>query len=358
MATTLCLKTCTAIGRYYAALGRPYDNLFIEYCEECEMDEDDDFQDEMENNSFDECMLVEFDEDFPFAREPHNGHTSLQFIYLLIKKCMNNPNITFSKLQIDVSLPEEKAQQIADTVYKKQMPCLELSGFPEPELIYFFAVGYANNLPLLTWLVDAYTMDRTKHYIENKTALHLDDWVLHNPFMKDLMDRNHDKATKLKTAMSAYDNRLLNMLQFESPTIKINDDIQEIADCVSAMPHFLKSLLENRSEEGYPFCVDISFAARDIKHEKIDNDDDMRLDLNPDCIGNVHQKLTANRRCYISEDLPHHVFEDQDKAPIAFASFLMNCYNVFRDKLDDKGQYDKKSFPQHKRFGIFVDRRE
>eukprot|EP01083_Nonionella_stella_P184062 666978_1 len=348
-------KVCTAIGRYYASCGKEYDALFSEFCEENGMEE---LEDEIAEG-WEESLLSDFDDCFPFDAEPNDYKTKKLFVFSLIEKCYNNPNITFCKLpQIDLFLPEEKAQQIADTVYKKQMPCLELSGFPEPELIYFFAVGYANNLPLLTWLVDAYTMDRTKHYIENKTALHLDDWVLHNPFMKDLMDRNHDKATKLKTAMSAYDNRLLNMLQFESPTIKINDDIQEIADCVSAMPHFLKSLLENRSEEGYPFCVDISFAARDIKHEKIDNDDDMRLDLNPDCIGNVHQKLTANRRCYISEDLPHHVFEDQDKAPIAFASFLMNCYNVFRDKLDDKGQYDKKSFPQHKRFGIFVDRRE
>eukprot|EP01083_Nonionella_stella_P099541 279889_1 len=42
---------------------------------------------------------------------------------------------------------------------------------------------------------------------------------------------------------------------------------------------------------------------------------------------------------------------------MAFAQFLMDCFNVFRDKLD-KGQHAKKSFPQHKRFGIFVDRRE
>eukprot|EP01083_Nonionella_stella_P076459 208353_1 len=119
MATTLCLKTCTAIGRYYAALGRPYNSLFSEYCEECGIEEDDVFQEEMDE-SFEDCLLVEFDEDFPFAREPHDDRTRIEFIYLLIKKCMSNPDITFSKLQIDVSLPEEKAQQIADTVYKKQ----------------------------------------------------------------------------------------------------------------------------------------------------------------------------------------------------------------------------------------------
>eukprot|EP01083_Nonionella_stella_P184065 666981_1 len=300
----VCIKTCTAIGRCYAALGLPYDKLFSEYCYDNDI-YDDDLLTELEEEFMD-SILPEFDDNFPFAREPHNDDTRLQFIFLLIKKCFNNPNITFSKLQIDVFLSVEKAQQIADTVYKKQMPCLT-----DPELIYFFAVGYANNLPLLTWLVDAYTIDKTKHYFENKTALHLDDWVLQNTFMKDLMARDQDKSTKLKSAMSSYVNRLLNMPQFESSSIKIDDDIQEIADCVSAMPHFLKSLLENRSEEGYPFCVDISFAARDIKHEKIDNDDDMRLDLNPDCIGNVHQKLTANRRCYVSHDLPHHVFEDQ-----------------------------------------------
>eukprot|EP01083_Nonionella_stella_P300014 1022028_1 len=356
-------EVCTAIGRYYASLGKEYDRLFSEFCDDNGIEEAEELEDELDQGWEDSLLSAEY-YDFPFHAKPNDDETKKQFVFFLIKKCTNNPNITFCKLpQIDLFLPEETVQEIADTVYKKQMPCLELSGFPEPELMYFFAVGYANNLPLLTWLVDAYTMDRTKHYIHNKTTLHLDDWVLHNPFMKDLMDRDHDKATKLKTAMSAYDNRLLNMLQFESP-IKINDDIQEIADCVSAMPHFLKSLLSNRSEERYPFCVDISFAVRDIKHEKIDkarsgDDDDMRLDLNPDCIGNIQQKLTASQRCYVSQDLPHHVFEDQDKSPIAFARFLMNCYNVFRDKLDVyKGQYDKKSFPKHKRFGIFVDRRE
>eukprot|EP01083_Nonionella_stella_P076458 208352_1 len=116
MATTLCLKTCTAIGRYYAALGRPYDNLFSSYCEEMGLDEDDEHVIDEMVNPFDECLLVEFDEDFPLP----NNRTKIEFIYLLIKKCMSNPDITFSKLQIDVSLPEEKAQQIADTVYKKQ----------------------------------------------------------------------------------------------------------------------------------------------------------------------------------------------------------------------------------------------
>eukprot|EP01083_Nonionella_stella_P149615 475479_1 len=128
---TLCAKTCTAIGRYYAAFGRPYDSIFSVYCEEngCDMSYDDfieemdmsydDFIEEMDM-SFEDCMLVDFDQDFPFAREPHNDRTKRQFIYLLIKKCMSNPDITFSKLQIDVSLPEEKAQQITDTVYKKQ----------------------------------------------------------------------------------------------------------------------------------------------------------------------------------------------------------------------------------------------
>eukprot|EP01083_Nonionella_stella_P076457 208351_1 len=119
MATTLCLKTCTAIGRYYAALGRPYNSLFSEFCVDNGLDEDDVLLEEMDQ-SFEDRLLVEFDEDFPFARESHNDRTKLQFIYLLIKKCMSNPDITFSKLQIDVSLPEEKAQQIADTVYKKQ----------------------------------------------------------------------------------------------------------------------------------------------------------------------------------------------------------------------------------------------
>eukprot|EP01083_Nonionella_stella_P196827 723976_1 len=153
-------EVCTAIGRYYDSLGEEYDGLFSAYCEENGIEE---LEDELAEGweHWEDSLLSEFAEyyDFPFHAKPNDDETKKQFVFFFIKKCYNNPNITFCKLpQIDLFLSEETVQEIADTVYKKQMPCLELSGFPEPELMYFFAVGYANNLPLLTWLVDAYTM--------------------------------------------------------------------------------------------------------------------------------------------------------------------------------------------------------
>eukprot|EP01083_Nonionella_stella_P085672 237621_1 len=149
-------EVCAAIGRYYASLGKEYDALFSQYCEENGVEE---LEDEL-CEGWEDSLLADFEEGaFPFDQEPNDDKTKKQFVFFLIKKCYNNPNITFCKLpQIDLFLSEETVQEIADTVYKKQMPCLELSDFPEPELMYFFAVGYANNLPLLTWLVDAYTM--------------------------------------------------------------------------------------------------------------------------------------------------------------------------------------------------------
>eukprot|EP01083_Nonionella_stella_P110131 322069_1 len=205
----LARQTCAAIGQYYASLGKPYDCLFRIYCEENGLDKDDEFLEEL-RTSYDDCLFCAFDKNFPFDKQPKDHATRMRFIYDLIKKCVKNPN-SFSKLLIDVFLSDQKVQEIANTVFPENV-------FAEPELIYFFAVGYFNNLPLLTWLMDAYSMDKSKH-----NELCLEDWAQQNKFMNDLMFVDKDKGTKLNIALSAY-NRLPTSLQHESVT-KINDGI-------------------------------------------------------------------------------------------------------------------------------------
>eukprot|EP01083_Nonionella_stella_P154453 497703_1 len=94
----VCIKTCTAIGRYYAALGLPYDKLFSEFCYGNDM-YDDECLTELEEDPSD-CILTIFDDNFPFAREPHNDDTRLQFIFLLIKKCSIIPTLLFQNCKL------------------------------------------------------------------------------------------------------------------------------------------------------------------------------------------------------------------------------------------------------------------
>eukprot|EP01083_Nonionella_stella_P102830 292926_1 len=217
-----------ALEKYYLTMGRvdyineDGDGKFKQYADDNGF-EDADIRVELEADPTD-CLLVEFDQDFPLANDIE-GDDRLKAIQDILKYIAAHGEAPSpskvkkkkpaSKLQIDLFLSEEQAQRIADNLYKKQLACLQVGGFPEPDLMYFFAVGYMNSIPLLTWLVDAYTMDKTKHYINNvdshqRYTLNLEDWAKQNAFMKDLMARDKQKGCKLRTAMSEYANRLLS----------------------------------------------------------------------------------------------------------------------------------------------------
>eukprot|EP01083_Nonionella_stella_P109602 319786_1 len=95
MATpSLCKTTCAAIARYYKSLGHSYDNIFSEFCADNAFDDDDVLRDEMDIGA-DYCLLVEFDDNFPFKKEPKDDEAKLHFIFDLITKCMANPQISF-----------------------------------------------------------------------------------------------------------------------------------------------------------------------------------------------------------------------------------------------------------------------
>eukprot|EP01083_Nonionella_stella_P226122 803359_1 len=108
---SLCKKTCTAIGRYYKSLDQEYDALFSSYCEENGIDDDGDFQDEMDNSA-DECLLAEFDENFPFknGQPPADDEERLKFIYDLIKRCMTDPDTKFICLSTCKKLTKTMAE--------------------------------------------------------------------------------------------------------------------------------------------------------------------------------------------------------------------------------------------------------
>ena len=126
--------------------------------------------------------------------------------------------------------------------------------------MYFLAVGHKNDFPLLTWLVDAYSLDKTKYYVETEKTLLLDTWIDQNPFMRDLRQESTKRLNKLKAAMVSYSNRILPRLQFTPPT-KVYDDIKAIADYATAMPFVIEQLISDRfTDASPPFCVCYSVA--------------------------------------------------------------------------------------------------
>eukprot|EP01083_Nonionella_stella_P019173 53299_1 len=82
-----------SVGTYYKDLGKPYDALFSSYCEGNGLEDEDAIKEEMEHN-VSNCILLEFDAEFPL-KEKMTDKARAQFIYNLIHQCMKNPNIQF-----------------------------------------------------------------------------------------------------------------------------------------------------------------------------------------------------------------------------------------------------------------------
>ena len=86
----------SGLAKYYAMLGTEYDDLFKEYCEDQGID---DLEDELEN--IDGCMVLEFDDEFPFGNpQPADDDDKKRRILDIIRQCQN-PDVIF-----EVQLPQ------------------------------------------------------------------------------------------------------------------------------------------------------------------------------------------------------------------------------------------------------------
>eukprot|EP01084_Bolivina_argentea_P011002 20551_1 len=118
---------CEALSRYYKSLGKPYDKLFSTYCEDNGLDEET-IEEELKQQPED-CLLVDFDDDFPFEKEPKDRARA---IFDMIIKCNNHPKITFDVPspildQDSFTLEEKTIDEIKET-YEKQCPVLWNTG--------------------------------------------------------------------------------------------------------------------------------------------------------------------------------------------------------------------------------------
>eukprot|EP01083_Nonionella_stella_P033003 90355_1 len=254
MATLIINQIDAGLEQYYLAMGRhDYKNengqgKFYHWAVDEFGWDDEDIEEDL-NEDYDDpddsifCTLDE-DIDFPFKADIEDAKDRFKAIYDILKYIVANGEAPIPQshtthtvqVKIDLFVSEKKAEEIGNVVYKKQLSCIN---FPEPALMYFFGVGYMHHIPLLTWLVDAYTMDKTKHYKPRNEPLTVSAWADQNRFMKHLERRDRKKWFRLGSAMCAYSNRLFKRLQFDSTPFKIDDDIEEIVNYVSAVPDLL-----------------------------------------------------------------------------------------------------------------------
>ena len=251
------------LGKYYTSYGRGYNGYWKTFCEENEWETIEDLADEFAADTVtSDCLVLDFENvnQFPIYSDDKEAiYKILKDIYLY-KLLPPQEEKEKVKLSININIPQSIADEIIDKVYKAQLSCIAKLSENEPTLLYFLAVGfvvcyalcswkciskypllmiysYANHrMPFLTWMVDAFTMDRQKDYTENnkKTAMTLEQWANQNQFMIELTQKHPKKAEDLKSAMKAYSKRMIPRLQYSPPT-KIDDKISEIVDYVSAI---------------------------------------------------------------------------------------------------------------------------
>eukprot|EP01083_Nonionella_stella_P263959 895988_1 len=297
---TLAHKIDDALEKHYIAMGRTdyYDESgtgkFYDWMEEngWDMENQDEWLEAIEedlNEDYDdpeETMFYDFIEemDFPLSDDIKDDSDRFEAMRDILKNIVKAPPIeamrdaTYKAPPIELSISEEKVQEIGDIVYKKQIGWLGDMWVFEQTFFYWLVVGFMNNIPLLTWLVDAYTMEKTKNYLKNATdPFNVSVWAEDhsNKFMKNIRNKNESFRDTLERAMKSYLDRFFPRLTYCS-SFKINDDIEEIVHYVSAVPYFLSRVMNNDDQMNTPFSVDICVAVRGVQYDDtyLDDDDD------------------------------------------------------------------------------------
>eukprot|EP01083_Nonionella_stella_P227268 806494_1 len=385
----------TALENYYKSLGRDDyrnedgDGKFKLYCDNNGF-ANGDMEEELGPNSTMEasqCLFVDFDQGPDGVPLDDNGITSdeerLIAVLNLLKHIYKHgeppsQNAIQSKLSIMFDIPKHLIANAQNKIFKKQLShCI--GGFNELDLLHFFAVGHANDIPFLTYMVDAFTLDQAKHYFDGKQeqTMTLQDWIQSNAFFKQLTECNPELSQKLKMAMTAYTTRVMPRLSVSiGSRILVNDNISEIVDYVVAIPHFIKILLNDSANISPPFCIDVLFAVQEVVVAVNDEEDskeeakDPEYDPNIDHIGNVQERLKSNGCVCTTQTVPDTVYQFQpsqqlDKEAesklIAFRRFFDLGYKEFRatlSKTKPHDEFNSSTYPNGKRFGIFVDRRQ
>eukprot|EP01084_Bolivina_argentea_P081845 148193_1 len=296
--STIIDDICEALSRYYKSLDKPYDKLFSTYCEDNGLD---DVAEELKQPPED-CLLVDFDENFPFEKEPRN---KARAIFDMIRKCTNRPNITFDVpspiLDQDSFRLEEKTIDEIKITYKKQCPVLWNSGMStDSGFLQILAVARKNNFDYLLHLVDDYSRDRVKN-IDAPSGWIEKQWSQNHKHFKMLKrlkvnvpqqqkGSNSGKITMEEkscdevatAAVISFGKRCTPKLLF-SNMMSINDSLEMTVQFINSCINFISNLAGS-GRLICPFQIDMCIAvgAPAIVENNTEDDDDDDFDDDDD----------------------------------------------------------------------------
>ena len=173
-----------ALREYYKALGKEEQYIqddgrgLMEYfCDENGVDEEG-LKDEMNVDPAD-CMLLDFDNDFPTKEQIDNDEQRQEYVFKILKQCYDNPDKSWDDLTVSDGLPafnDKLFEGIDDeyiskimTIYEKQCPAIFNAGMAsDRSFLVAIAVGHKLNIDYLQILVDDYQRHRIDKNLENK----------------------------------------------------------------------------------------------------------------------------------------------------------------------------------------------
>eukprot|EP01084_Bolivina_argentea_P021362 39685_1 len=258
-----------AIARYYKSLRTDYNANFATFCIENAFD-DETLEEEL-NVEPEDCLLIYFDDNFPFNEQNKCKSEDEQqtFIHNLLKQCFNNPHILFPSILIQVDT--EFFNTSTEHINKISAIWKSVSQFwpGERELVQILAIGYKNNCLYLCNLADSYSRATTR-----LKQLTVSKWCRENnkhfEYLKTLgtmtrYDRNNHPTRIHKFVqhnLQTFFHRIMPNLQLSSPIYQINDSLQCTVSYLFAAVIFIQNLINKSSETVplNPFQLDLCIA--------------------------------------------------------------------------------------------------
>eukprot|EP01083_Nonionella_stella_P211220 763941_1 len=171
-----------ALQKYYISLNRrDYldangNGKFLIHCEDNGFD-DDAIEEELQADP-EECMVIDFDDNFPFPANnaPENEKDQLKYILTILQKCYNNPNYngisSFSfqleKNHFNVYHSNPNWHKLTE-IFKLYCPQICDKTQPQGDLMKLLYISqYIIGKPYLHLLADTYCRDRIIHYLQIK----------------------------------------------------------------------------------------------------------------------------------------------------------------------------------------------
>eukprot|EP01084_Bolivina_argentea_P292276 502436_1 len=365
-----------ALGEYYKQKKSPYflyqDNTgkFKKFCDDNGF-EDGDVKDELQSGP-QECVLVDFDPQFPFNSPIEDKKQRNIEIFNILQYCHANkkpPSYALKDFgQLNFSLANDKNEvNKTEKIYQQQCKGLIQDGQKQLNLCRLLTVGRLNKISLFSLLCDSFTRDRIAYYLKTQKILEINKWIELSPLIKKLKNgcpenKNYvnykDFENSIKSAISLYFNRYNSKISFVAMETKINASVIQFAEPTLKMIDFINDLCsikksvidsDDKKDDVLPaFQFDLMIIPKPAINTNDDEDDDTKVNEEADIIGDIEKRL-VNCVCAIDTDCKQNELFD-----------YQSLFRQFKQKINEKYSSDNKnnfnSFHQ-RRYCIAVDLR-